>query len=330
MKIAVLDDVLDTVRTLPSFRKVAGHEVVIWNEHTKDADVLAARLKDTEALVLIRERTPIGAALLERLDALRLISQVSAYPHIDVEACTRRGVIVSSAMGGGGGPSAGSYATAELTWGLIIAAVRRIPQEMASLKAGRWQSGVGVQLRGRTLGIFGYGRIGRLVAGYARAFGMRVQVWGREASRARGAADGHDAAQSQAAFFAGCDVVSIHLRLDASTRAIVTAQDLARMKPRALFVNTSRAGLVEPGALEEALRAGRPGMAAVDVYDEEPLNDPGHPLLRLDNVVCTPHLGYVERDSLEAQFEAIFEQILAYVRGTPINVVNPAVLSGRR
>lgn len=330
MKVTILDDVLDTVRSLPSFAKLSGHEVVVWNEHTKDVDVLADRLQDTEALVLIRERTPIRAPLLERLPKLKLISQVSAYPHIDVEACTRRGIIVSSALGSGPGPSAGSYATAELTWGLVLAAVRQIPQQMASLKAGRWQTEVGVQLRGRTLGVFGYGRIGRLVAGYGQAFGMRVQAWGREASLARARADGHDAAHSKAAFFESCDVLSLHLRLDAGTRGIVGAEDLARMKPSALLVNTSRAGLVEKGALERALRAGRPGMAALDVYDEEPVTDPGHPLFAFDRVVCTPHLGYVERDALEAQFQAIFEQIAAYARGMPVNVVNPEVLAARR
>lgn len=314
MKITILDDVFDTVRTLPSFGKVARHDVVIWNDHTKDVDVLAKRLKDTEALVLIRERTPVRAPLLERLERLKLISQVSAYPHIDVEACTRRGVVVSSALGGGDAPSAGSYATAELTWGLILAAMRQIPQQMASLKAGRWQTGVGTQLRGRELGIFGYGRIGRLVAGYGRAFGMRVRILGRDNSLR------HE-------FFEESDVVSLHLRLNDSTRGIVTAADLARMKPTALLVNTSRAALVERGALESALRAGRPGMAAVDVYEEEPVTDTAHPLFALHNVVCTPHLGYVERDALEAQFDAIFDQILAYERGRPINVVNPAVLS---
>lgn len=330
MKVAILDDVFDVVRTLPCLRKLAAHDVVIWKEHTKDIDVLAERLRDSEALVLIRERTPIGPQLIERLPKLKLISQVSAYPHIDVDACTRHGIVVSSATGRGGGPSAGSHATAELTWGLVLAAVRRIPQQMASLRAGRWQTGIGVQLRGRTLGVFGYGRIGRLVAGYGRAFGMRVQVWGREASLARALADGHDAARSKAAFFETCDVLSLHLRLDAGTRGIVAAEDLARMKPSALLVNTSRAGLVEEGALVRALRAGRPGMAAVDVYEEEPVTDPRHPLLNLDNVVCTPHLGYVERDSLAAQFDAIFDQIVAFANGAPINVVNPAVLAARR
>jgi D-3-phosphoglycerate dehydrogenase / 2-oxoglutarate reductase len=326
MNISILDDTFDTVRTLRSFAKLSGHRVTIWNEHSKDADVLADRLKDTEALVLIRERTPIRAELLERLPKLKLISQLSVYPHIDVAACTRGGVIVSSNLYPGAPRFRALYATAELTWGLVLAAMREIPQQMASLKAGKWQKGVGTSLRGRTLGVFGYGRIGTVVAGYGKAFGMNVQVRSGEKSLARAVADGHSAAPSKEAFFEECDVLSLHLRLIDSTRGIVTASDLARMKPTALIVNTSRAGLIEKGALERALKAGRPGMAAVDVYDEEPLIDPRHPLLNMDNVVCTPHLGYVERDSFEDQFSEIFEQILAYAQGKPINVVNPEVL----
>jgi D-3-phosphoglycerate dehydrogenase / 2-oxoglutarate reductase len=326
MNIAILDDYQDTIRTLPSFGKVAGQAVTIWNDHTKDVDVLAERLRGTEALALIRERTPIRAPLLERLDNLRIISQVSVYPHIDVDACTRRGVIVSSATL----PGRPSYATAELTWGLIIAAFRRIPQEMAALKAGRWQtSSIGVGLRGRTLGIYGYGRIGGVVAGYGKAFGMDVVAWGREASIAGARADGFPTAASKEALFEESDVVTLHLRLIDATRGIVTAADLARMKPTALIVNTSRAGLIAPGALEAALRAGRPGMAAVDVYEDEPVLGARHQLLAMDNVVCTPHLGYVERDGLEMQFSTIFDQILAYASGKPINVVNPEVLDRR-
>lgn len=314
MNITILDDTFDTVRGLPSFKKIAHHDVAIWNDHTKDVDVLAGRLQDTEVLVLIRERTPIRAPLLERLPRLKLISQLSVYPHIDIDACTRRGVIVSSNLFPGAPKFAALHATAELTWGLILAAMREIPQQMASLKAGRWQKGVGLALRGRTLGIYGHGRIGAVVAGYGRAFGMDVRILGRDHSVRR-------------AFFEECDVVSLHLRLTDSTRGIVTAQDLARMKPTALLVNTSRAGLIEPGALAAALRAGRPGMAAVDVYEEEPVTDPRRePLLALDNVVCTPHLGYVERDSFEGVFSEIFDQILAWERGAPVNVVNPEVL----
>ena len=323
MNIAILDDYFDTLRTLRCFQKLNGHRVDVWTDHVQDTDALAERLKDTEALVLIRERTAIRAPLLERLDKLRLISQRSVYPHIDIDACTRRGVIVSSDQHAG----TPSYAAAELTWGLILAAVRQIPRQMRALQAGQWQIGVGHTLRGKTLGIHGYGRIGGTVAGYGKAFGMKVLVWAREASRARATADGYDVAANARAFYEQCDVVSLHLRLVADTRGIVTAADLSRMKPDALLVNTSRAQLIEPAALVAALRAGRPGMAAVDVYEHEPLRDPHHPLLTLENVVCTPHIGYVTRDEYEIQFADIFDQIVAYAEGHPINVVNPAVLA---
>ncbi len=319
MKISILDDYHDTLRTLACFDRLRGHEVEIWNDHVQDTDQLAERLRDTEALVLIRERTAIRAPLLERLGKLRLISQRSVYPHIDIDACTRLGIIVSSNMHAG----SPSYATAELTWGLILAAMRQIPQQVASLKAGHWQSGVGGGLRGKTLGIFGYGRIGAVVAGYGKAFGMKVLVWAREGSLARAEADGYVAAPSKAAFFAESDVVSLHMRLVDATRGIVTAGDLAAMKPTALIVNTSRAPLIAPGALVEALRAGRPGMAAVDVFEQEPVSDVDHPLLGMANVVATPHIGYVAREEYEIQFADIFDQIVAYGAGKPINVVNP-------
>ena len=327
MNITILDDYQDTIRTLACFEKVAGHHVTIWNDHTKDVDVLARRLEDTEALALLRERTPIRAPLLERLDALRIISQVSVYPHVDVEACTRRGVILSSYMA----PGRPSYATAELAWGLVIAALRRIPQEVGALRAGKWQAyPVGTGLRGKTLGICGYGRIGAVVAGYGRAFGMKVLAWGRENSVAKARDDGHAVAPSKEVLFAESDVLSLHVRLVDATRGMVTAADLARMKPTALLVNTSRAGLIAPGALETALRAGRPGLAAVDVFEEEPVLGGTHPLLLMENVICVPHLGYVERDGLESMFGTIFDQILAYASGKPINVANPEVLSHAR
>jgi D-3-phosphoglycerate dehydrogenase len=326
MKISILDDYHDTLRTLACFGKLAGHEVRIWNDHLQDTGALAARLKDTEALVLIRERTKIGAPLLEQLPKLRLISQRSVYPHIDVQACTRLGIIVSSNMHAG----TPSYATAELTWGLVIAAMRQIPQQMASLKGGNWQTGVGHTLRGKTLGVYSYGRIGAVVAGYARAFGMKVLVWAREATLVRARADGYATAPSREAFFGECDVISLHMRLVDATRGIVKAGDLALMKPTALLVNTSRAGLIEPGALVRALKAGRPGMAAVDVFEEEPLRDVRDPLLALDNVVATPHIGYVSRDEYEIQFSDIFDQIVAYAAGAPINVVNPGALKAAR
>jgi D-3-phosphoglycerate dehydrogenase len=322
MNITILDDYQDVVRTLDAYNKIKDHKVTIWNDHTKDVNVLAERLKDTEALVLIRERTPIRGPLIERLNKLRIVSQRSVYPHIDVDALTKRGIVLCSDMH----PGKPSFATAELTWGLMIAALRRIPQEVAALKAGRWQSSVGVALRGRNLGIFGYGRIGGTVAGYGRAFGMNVSVWGREGSLQRARTDGYATAPSREAFFEQSDVVSLHLRLTPETRSIVTAEDLARMKPTALIVNTSRAGLIAPGALVEALKKGRPGVAAVDVYEEEPVLNASHPLLQMDNVVATPHLGYVERDGYESQFNSSFDQILAFANGKPINVINPDAL----
>jgi D-3-phosphoglycerate dehydrogenase len=320
MNISILDDYHDTLRTLPCFKKLAGHQVTVWNDHTQDLDALADRLKDAEALVLIRERTQIRAPLLARLPKLKLISQRSVYPHIDIEACTRHGVIVSSSLHA----DTPSYAAAELTWGLILAAMRQIPQQMAALQAGKWQIGVGHTLREKTLGIYGYGRIGSVVAGYGKAFGMNILVWAREPSLANARSDGYSTARSKQEFFETCDVVSLHMRLVGATRGIVTAQDLARMKPSALLVNTSRAPLIEPGALVEALRAGRPGMAAVDVFEHEPVRD--HPLLTMDNVVSTPHIGYVTRDEYELQFGEIFDQIVAYCAGRPANVVNPEVL----
>ena len=323
MNIAILDDFHDTVRTLHCFSKLARHSVKIWNEHTKDVGILSERLKDTEALVLIRERTPVQAALLERLPNLKLISQRGSYPHVEVEACTRHNVIVSSRQH----PGEPSYATAELTWALILMAFRDIPQQMASLKAGKWQTGVGTGLRGRTLGIYAYGRIGGVVAGYGRAFGMKVKVWGRDASLARAKADGFSVARNREAFFEECDVISLHMPLVNATRGIVTAADLARMNPNSVIVNTSRAGLIDPAVLVKALQAGRPGKAAVDVFEAEPVTDVNHHLLTMDNVICTPHIGYVERDSYEGQFSDIFDQILAYANGKPINVVNPAVLA---
>ena len=326
MKVAILDDYFDTLRTLPCFAKLAGHEVTVWNDHEQDVDRLAERLKETEVLVLFRERTQIRTALLERLPKLRLISQRSVYPHIDIETCTRLGIVVSSFQH----PGTPSYAAAELTWGLVLAASRLIPQQMAALQAGKWQMGVGTTLRGKTLGIYGYGRIGAAVAGYGRAFGMRVIVWAREATRAKAVADGLEVAASKEAFFEGCDVLSLHMRLVEATRGIVTADDLARMKPSAILVNTSRAPLIAPDALVQALKAGRPGMAAVDVYEKEPVLDPRDPLLTLPNVICTPHIGYVSRDEYEVQFVDIFDQVVAYAAGTPANVVNPDVLGHRR
>jgi D-3-phosphoglycerate dehydrogenase len=319
MKVAILDDWFDTLRTLPCFHKLAGHDVTVFTDRVEDTDALAGRLQPFDALVLIRERTEVRAPLLERLPQLRLISQRSVYPHIDVDACSRLGITVCSELHTG----TASYAASELTWALILASMRDIPGQVASCKAGRWQAGVGHSLIGRTLGLYGYGRIAQVVARYGAAFGMRVLVWARPASRERARADGLEPAVTKEAFFAESDVLSLHLRLVTETRGIVTADDLARMKTTALLVNTSRAGLIEPGALVHALRAGRPGMGALDVFDQEPLRDPTEALLRMDNVVCTPHIGYVTHEEWDLQFADVFDQINAFAAGSPINVVNP-------
>jgi D-3-phosphoglycerate dehydrogenase / 2-oxoglutarate reductase len=326
VKVTVLDDYFDTVRTLDCFAKLRGNDVTIWNDHLQDVDKLAERLEDAEALVLIRERTQIRTPLLERLPKLKLISQRSVYPHIDIDTCTRLGIVVSSSQHA----DTPSYATAELTWGLVLSAARMIPQQVASLKAGHWQFGVGSTIRGKTFGVYGYGRIGAVVAGYAKAFGMKVLVWARDPAMAKARADGYETASSKAAFFEECDVISLHMRLVDATRGIVRADDLARMKASAILVNTSRAGLIEPGALVDALRAGRPGFAAVDVFEKEPLRDTADPLLNMDNVVATPHIGYVSRDEYEIQFSDIFDQIVAFAGGAPTNVVNPDVMDRRR
>ena len=326
MKVTILDDYFDTVRTLNCFAKLKDHDVKIWNDHAQDTDTLAERLCDTEALVLIRERTKIRTPLLERLPKLKMISQRSVFPHIDADTCTKLGVIISSSQH----PELPSYATAELTWALVLAAMRKIPQQMASLKAGQWQCGVGSTVRGKTLGIYGYGRIGAVVAGYGKAFGMNVLVWGREKTLERARQDGYAVASSKNEFFERSDVLSLHMRLVDATRGIVTAADLARMKPTAVLVNTSRAQLVEAGALVPALKAGRPGLAGLDVFEDEPMRDTAHPLLALDNVVLTPHIGYVTLEGLETQFVDIFDQINAYASGNPINVVNPDVLGSAK
>jgi D-3-phosphoglycerate dehydrogenase / 2-oxoglutarate reductase len=309
MRIVIPDDYQDAVRGLSCFAKLREHEVTVYNDTVKDPDVLAARFRDADALVLIRERTAIDDELLARLPRLKLISQTGkGTAHIDTEACARRGVEVRV---GTGSP----YAPAELTWALVLAAMRRIPHEVAHLRSGGWQHLLGTTVRGRTLGIFGYGKIGSLVAGYGRAFGMRVVAWGREGSLTRAAADGHAVTSSKEELFETSDVLSLHLRLTDETRAIVTPSDLARMKPDALIVNTSRAELIESGALEAALRAGRPGFAAVDVYEEEPIRGADHPLLAMDNAVCTPHLGYVEKDSYELYFGQAFDNVNAFFGG---------------
>ena len=321
MKVHILDDWFNTLRTLPSFARLAEHEVTVWNDHVEDAATLGERLAPAEVLVLFRERTPVTADLLERLPKLRLISQRSVYPHVDVEACTRQGVLLCSNLHA----DAPSKAAAELTWALMLAAARQLPQQMASLKAGSWQMGVGQTLAGRTLGLYGFGRIGRNVADYARAFGMNVVWWGSDAGRARAAAAGETVPESREAFFADSDFVSLHVRLNAATRGIVTADDLLAMMPTANFVNTSRAGLVAPGALMTALQAGRPGTVALDVFDTEPLTDASDPLICHPRVIATPHIGYVTEDELDLQFADIYDQINTYAEGRPINMINAEV-----
>lgn len=322
MRIVIPDDYQDAVRHLNCFAKLSEHEVTIYNDTVKDVDVLAERFADADALVLIRERTTITDALLERLPNLRLIAQTGrGIPHINVEACTRRGVAIAVGTGSPDAP-------AELTWALVLAATRRLPAEIAAMRAGRWQTSLGVSLRGRTLGILGYGKIGSIVASYGWVFGMTVLVWGREESRRRALTDQFRTATSQRDLFQRSDVLSIHLKLTPETRGIVTNDDLMSMKPSSLLVNTSRAELIEPDALVKALQAGRPGYAAVDVYESEPVTD--HPLLHMDNVVCTPHIGYVEKDNYEEYFRLAFDQLRAYFSGDPAGIVNPEALDKRR
>ncbi|MFC7597456.1 D-2-hydroxyacid dehydrogenase family protein [Terrabacter sp. GCM10028922] len=321
LRVSILDDYQDVVRTLDCFATLEAHDVTIWNDAVGDVDVLGGRLADADVLVLLRERTPVGEALLSRLPKLKLISQNGHVPHIDLDACTRHGVVVSSALTG-----RPSYPTAEFTWGLILAALRNIPLESAALREGRWQSTVGLGLRGRTLGIYGLGRLGSMVARVGAAFGMELLVWGREGSLDRARAEGFPVAADKQALFEQSDVLSLHLRLNAGTTGLIGPDDLALMKPTALLVNTSRAELIQPGALVAALRRGRPGKAAVDVFEHEPLTDPDDPLLRLPNALCTPHLGYVERDNYEFAYRNAFDQIVAFAQGTPIDVHNPDVL----
>jgi D-3-phosphoglycerate dehydrogenase / 2-oxoglutarate reductase len=322
MKIAVIDDYQDTFRKLRCYSKLDGHEILIYNDTEKDPVRLAERLKEAEAVILTQARSPFPRVLIERLPKLKLISQTGrSSGHIDIDACTKHGVMVSAAG------FATPQPTAELTWGLILAALRHIPYEVERLKQGYWQSTVGISVQGKTLGIYVYGRIGSLVAKAGRAFGARVVCWGREGSLARAKEAGYEVAESRSAFFAQSDILSLHLPLNSETRGIVTAKDLARMKPTALFVNTSRAAIIAEGALVEALKAGRPGFAAVDVFEDEPVICAAHPLLKMDNVVATPHLGYVERDNYELYYGLVVDQILAFAGGDPINVLNPEAIS---
>ncbi|RTL32266.1 MAG: D-2-hydroxyacid dehydrogenase family protein [Burkholderiales bacterium] len=331
MNIIILDDYQDAVRKLQCATKLDGLAAKVFTNTVKGTGQLAVRLRDAEALVLIRERTHFPRSLLEKLPKLRLICQTGPVgPHIDLEACTQRGIAVAEGLGA-------PYAPAELTWALVMAAMRRLPQYIGNLKHGAWQQaglksasmpvnfGLGMLLKGKTLGIWGYGRVGQLVAGYGKAFGMHVTVWGSEESRSLAKADGCIPAPTREAFFEACDVLSLHLRLSDSTRGLITLDDLSRMKPTALLVNTSRAELLQDSALVAALNRGRPGMAAVDVFESEPILQ-GHPLLRLENAVCTPHIGFVEQDNYERLFSAAFDNLLNFIAGTPTNIVNPEAL----
>lgn len=320
MKIAILDDYQDVVKTLDCFRLLAGHEVLILNDTEKDAELLAARLKDIEALVLIRERTAITNELLKHLPQLKLISQTGKIAaHLDVEACTRYKVAVAEGVGS-------PIAPAELTWLLIMNTLRQLPNAIADMKAGKWQTNMGTSVYGKTIGIWGYGKIGKMVANYAKAFGAKVMVWGSEQSRTNAIADGFEAAQSKADFFQLADVITLHLRLNKNTAGIVNAADLDLMKTTSVLINTARAELIEAGALQKCLKAGRPGFAAIDVYEDEPVKNANFELLTMPNVVCTPHLGYVEKNSYELYFGKAFENIVNYSKGEATNIVNPEVL----
>ena len=320
MKIAVLDDYQNVFRKLKCYGRLAGHEVTVYDNTEKDPVRLAERLKDAEAVVLTQQRSAFPKALVERMPKLKLISQTGRnVGHVDVDACTAHGITVSA--GGAGNPNP----TAELTWALILASMRHLPDEVQRLKQGMWQGHVGIGLAGKTLGVYAYGRIGSLVAKVGKAFGMKVVCWGREASLLRAKEAGFDVAESRESFFSSCDVIALHLPLNKETKGIVKAGDLARMKPAALIVNTSRAQIIEEGALAAALRAGRPGRAAVDVYEDEPVLKADHPLIGLSNCLCSPHLGYVEEETFEMLMGAAIDQILAFAAGKPINLVNPEV-----
>jgi len=335
MNIVILDDYQDVVRKLDCAAKLEAYPAKVYTNTIKGLGQLSVRLKDADILVLIRERTALNRALIEKLPKLKLIAQTGRVgAHIDLAACTERGIAVAEG-------TSSPVAPAELTWALIMAAARRLPQYIGNLKHGAWQQsglkaasmpsnfGLGTSLRGRTLGIWGYGRIGQLVAGYGQAFGMHVQIWGSESARQRAVHDGHHAAPSREAFFENSDVLTLHLRLSDTTRNIVTADDLGRMKSTATLVNTARAELIDANTLISALNRGRPGLAAIDVFESEPILQ-GSALLRLENCICTPHLGYVEKDSYELYFSAAFENVVNFIKGTPTNIVNPGALQVRR
>jgi D-3-phosphoglycerate dehydrogenase len=321
MKVAVLDDYQDAFRALKCAARLKGHEVTTYHDTVKDPAKLAERLNGHDAAILLQQRTPIPRAVVEKLTRLKLFSQTGRNAnHIDLAACTEKGITVC-----GTGAGAVNH-TAELTWGLIFSSLRHIPEEVQRLKAGKWQTTVGTTVAGKTLGVYAYGRIGSIVARAGRAFEMKVVCWGREGSTGRAKADGFEIAASREAFFESADIVSLHIPLNKETRGIVTHADLARMKPTALVVNTSRGPIIEKGALEKALKEGRPGRAAVDVFDDEPVLGGDHPLLKMENALCTPHLGYVDRDTYEKYYGGAVDAILAFAEGKPVNLLNPEVL----
>lgn len=322
MKIAVIDDYQDAFRKLACAANLKGHDITVYRDTEKDAARFAARLEGYESVIMTQQRSPLPKALVEALPAsVKLLCNTGRnVGHIDLAACTARGIIVAAA--GGGLPNA----TAELTWGLILSSLRSIPHEVQQLKQGVWQTSVGTGVHGKTLGIYALGKIGSVVAQIGKAFGMKVTCWGRDASKAKARELGYEVPASREAFFAGADVLCLHIPLNKETRGIVTAADLAQMKSSALLVNSSRAGLIESGALVDALNKGRPGFGAIDVYEDEPVVGANHPLLKMSNVVCTPHLGYVEAGTYESYFGTVVDSILSYAAGTPINVLNPEVL----
>ncbi|RPI41410.1 MAG: D-2-hydroxyacid dehydrogenase family protein [Betaproteobacteria bacterium] len=322
MKIAILDDYQDAARTLTAFRKLAGHEVIAITEHVRDPGELARRLQGVQALVLIQQRLPLTRMIVEQLPpTVKIVSQTGSWTgHIDVAACTERGIAVGAAG------HTNYHAPAELAWALILASLRHLPKEVNGLRAGGWQTTLGLEVYGRVLGIYAYGNIGSIVAAAGRAFGMRVICWGREGSTARARAAGYEVARSREEFFETCDIVSLHMPLRPDSRGIVTAHDLARMKPSSLFVNVSRGALVGDQVLAEALMQGRPGRAAVDVYEEEPIVGGNNPLVGLDNCLCTPHIGFVEQDTYERYLGGAFDRIVAFFAGKPIDIVNPEAL----
>lgn len=320
MKVAVIDDYQNAFKSLKCYPKLSGHDVTVFTDTETDVSKLADRLKDADAVVLTQQRSSFPRVLIEKLPKLKLIGQTGrAATHVDLQACTERGIVVSA--GGAGSPNA----TAELTWGLILSALRKLPFEIHQLKQGRWQSTLGTGVKDKTLGIYAFGKIGSIVAGVGKAFGARVVCWGREGSTGRAKAAGFEVAASREEFFTGADILSLHLPLNKETRGIVTRADLGRMKPTALLVNASRAGLIQEGALVDALKAGRPGFAAVDVYEKEPVRD--HALFRMENATCTPHLGYVTRETYEDYYAVVVEDIVNYAAGRPTNVLNPEALA---